>query len=150
MNVCLTYPINVAVKEETKWRYRMYKDWLRFLKDGFGDAFDVVEDAFEEEPGGIEPSPGSEDAIGRSRNPSTIREKLVSRDDPSYSAGDKKRTNVEAAASSLRSGDQGPPVPIPVLKSEVKKVRALLDNAAGNANHLVILCFRDYEFHCVW
>eukprot|EP01036_Dinobryon_divergens_P032347 gene32347-41911_t len=108
------------VKEETKWRYRMYKDWLRFLEDGFGDAFDVVEDAFEEEPGGVEPSPGSEDATGRSRNPSTIREKLVSRDDPSYSA-----------AASLRSGDQGPPVSIPVLKSEVKKVRALLDNAAG-------------------
>ena len=122
--MCLMYLIKLAVKEETKWRYRIYKDWLRFLEDGFGDAFDVVEDAFEEEPGGVEPSPGSEDATGRSRNPSTIREKLVSRDDPSYSA-----------AASLRSGDQGPPVSIPVLKSEVKKVRALLDNAAGNTNH---------------
>ena len=108
------------VKEETKWRYRIYKDWLRFLEDGFGDTFDVVEDAFEQGQGGVEPSP----VTGRATTTTTIREKLVSRDDPTYSSDSKKR----AAA----------PVPVPVLKSEVKKVRAMLDNA-GRVAHVIFI-----------
>lgn len=31
------------VRQETKWRYKLYKDWLRFLEEGTGNAFDVVE-----------------------------------------------------------------------------------------------------------
>lgn len=111
----------LAVKEETKWRYRMYKDWLRFLEDGFGDAFDVVEDAFQEGQDGGE-------TTRQPRNPTAIREKLVSRDDPSYSISG---SGGDSASSIMGDGLKGAPVPIPVLKSEVKKVRAMLDNAGS-------------------
>jgi len=110
----------LAVKEETKWRYRMYKDWLRFLEDGFGDAFDVVEDAFQEGQDGGE-------TTRQPRNPTAIREKLVSRDDPSYSIS----SGGDSASSIMGDGLKAAPVPIPVLKSEVKKVRAMLDNAGS-------------------
>ena len=108
----------------------MYKDWLRFLEDGFGDAFDVVEDAFEEG------QDGGEQITRQPRNPTAIREKLVSRDDPSYSISDKKRARAsgsggDSASSIMGDGLKGAPVPIPVLKSEVKKVRAMLDNAGS-------------------
>ena len=109
------------MKEETKWRYRMYKDWLRFLEDGFGDAFDVVEDAFQEG------QDGGEQTTRQPRNPTAIREKLVSRDDPSYSIS----SGGDSASSIMGDGLKGAPVPIPVLKSEVKKVRAMLDNAGS-------------------
>lgn len=36
------------IREETKWRYGLYKKWLRFLDEGLGDSFDVVLDGFEE------------------------------------------------------------------------------------------------------
>ena len=37
------------IREETKWRYGLYKKWLRFLDEGLGDSFDVVPDGFEDE-----------------------------------------------------------------------------------------------------
>ena len=34
------------IKAETKWRYKLYKQWLQFLDEGLGDGFDVVADGF--------------------------------------------------------------------------------------------------------
>jgi hypothetical protein len=39
------------IKAETKWRYSLYKNWLKFLDDGLGDGFDMVEEFGEEEYG---------------------------------------------------------------------------------------------------
>lgn len=36
------------IREETKWRYKLYKNWLKFLDEGLGDGFDVVADSFDE------------------------------------------------------------------------------------------------------
>lgn len=36
------------IREETKWRYKLYKNWLKFLDEGLGDGFDVVADEFNE------------------------------------------------------------------------------------------------------
>ena len=36
------------IREETKWRYKLYKNWLKFLDEGLGDGFDVVADGFDE------------------------------------------------------------------------------------------------------
>lgn len=36
------------IREETKWRYKIYKNWLNFLDEGLGDGFDVVSDDFNE------------------------------------------------------------------------------------------------------
>lgn len=36
------------IREETKWRYKIYKNWLNFLDEGIGDGFDVVSDDFNE------------------------------------------------------------------------------------------------------
>ena len=36
------------IREETKWRYKLYKNWLQFLDDGLGDGFDVVDEDFYE------------------------------------------------------------------------------------------------------
>ena len=36
------------IREETKWRYKIYKNWLNFLDEGLGDGFDVVSDEFNE------------------------------------------------------------------------------------------------------
>ena len=35
------------VREETKWRYGLYRKWLQFLDEGLGDSFDVVPEGFE-------------------------------------------------------------------------------------------------------
>lgn len=37
------------VKAETKWRYNIYKSWLGFLDQGFGDTFDIEDEDFEDE-----------------------------------------------------------------------------------------------------
>ena len=31
------------VRQETKWRYKLYKKWLSLLDEGFGDAFEQGE-----------------------------------------------------------------------------------------------------------
>ena len=36
------------IRQETKWRYKLYKNWLTFLDEGLGDGFDVVDDEFRE------------------------------------------------------------------------------------------------------
>jgi hypothetical protein len=35
------------VREETKWRFGVYKKWLEFLDEGLGDSFDVLPDGFD-------------------------------------------------------------------------------------------------------
>lgn len=39
--------ISPLVRQETKWRYNVYKDWLNILEEGSGNAFDVVEESLE-------------------------------------------------------------------------------------------------------
>ena len=55
------------IREETKWRYKLYKNWLKFLDEGLGDGFDVVSDEFNEfyDEVDIDQGPGRRDNGGR-------------------------------------------------------------------------------------
>ena len=64
------------IREETKWRYKLYKNWLKFLDEGLGDGFDVVDDGFDDyEDESDDRSGGQDDYDDRDRDSGRFRER---------------------------------------------------------------------------
>jgi hypothetical protein len=61
------------VREETKLRFSLYKKWLEFLDQGFGDSFDVMDDGFDViEDDNEDETEGDERKV--SKSPRAVRE----------------------------------------------------------------------------
>lgn len=114
----------------------MYKNWLQFLDDGFGDTFDVIEEGFEDSKK-REISKQNDDnpskQVGKIRN---VREAIAARDDStdfSRAMPNQKVSNELQAERAVGEVPSWSATPVPLLRADLKKMRTLLDDNAATA-----------------